>query len=284
MMNSLKTLVLLGILTAMIVAVGGLLGGRSGMAIAFGIALVTNIGSYWFSAPMALAMSRAQPVERSQAPELYDVVESLCQKAQIPVPTIHIIPSASANAFATGRDPEHAAVAVTEGILQVLNRDELTGVLAHELGHVRNRDILITTIAAVLASTVTFLAHNAYYFVGMRDDGDGNRSINPIGLILMAILAPLAATLVNLALSRSREYEADATGARLCHEPLALATALAKVEQVSQQVPMTNLNPALSSLYITSPNPQSWFVNLLSTHPPTEERIRRLQQMAANMR
>src|SRR5271170_2209558 len=199
MFNSLKTLVLLGILTALIVAVGGLLGGRDGMVIAFGIALVTNIGSYWFSAPMALRMSRAQPVERSQAPELYDVVESLCQKAQIPVPTIHIIPSPSANAFATGRDPEHAAVAVTEGILQVLNRDELTGVLAHELGHVRNRDILITTIAAVLASTVTFLAHNAYYSVLMRDDSDGNRSVNPIALILMAVLAPLAATLVNLA-------------------------------------------------------------------------------------
>jgi len=277
-MNSLKTFVLLGILTVMIVAVGGVLGGRDGMTIAFVIALVTNFASYWFSAPMALAMSNAQPVDRSQAPELYQVVESLCQKANIPVPTIHMIPSQSANAFATGRDPKHAAVAVTEGILQILNLDELEGVLAHELAHVRNRDILITTIAAVLASTITFIAHNAFWFMGSRDEN--GRSLNPIELILMAILAPLAATLVNLALSRSREFEADASGARICGHPLELASALAKVEQASQAIPMTSLNPALSSLYITSPNPQSWFVNLLSTHPPTQERIRRLQEMA----
>jgi heat shock protein HtpX len=277
-MNSLKTIVLLGILSALIVAVGGVIGGRDGMTVAFVIALVTNFASYWFSAPMALAMSNAQPVERSQAPELYQVVESLCQKANIPVPTIHLIPSQSANAFATGRDPQHAAVAVTEGILQILNLNELEGVLAHELAHVRNRDILITTIAAVLASTITFLAHNAYWFMGSRDDE--GRSPNPIGIILMAILAPLAATLVNLALSRSREYEADASGARICGQPLELASALSKVEQASQAMPMTSLNPALSSLYITSPNPQSWFVNLLSTHPPTAERIRRLRHMA----
>jgi heat shock protein HtpX len=277
-MNFLKTLALLGILTALMVGVGGIVGGRDGMTIAFLIAMVTNFASYWFSAPMALAMSGAQPIERSQAPELYQVVESLCQKANIPVPTIHIIPNQSANAFATGRDPQHAAVAVTEGILRILNMHELEGVLAHELAHVRNRDILITTIAAVLASTITFVAHNAYWFMGARDE-DG-RSPNPIGLLLMAILAPLAATLLNLALSRSREFEADASGARICGQPLELASALAKVETASQRLPMTSVNPALSSLYITSPNPQSWFVNLLSTHPPTEERIRRLEQMA----
>jgi heat shock protein HtpX len=278
-MNYLKTILLLGVLTALMVGIGGVLGGRDGMTIAFVIALVTNVGSYWFSAPMALRMSGAQPIDRAQAPELYQVVESLCQKANLPMPTIHMIPTQSANAFATGRDPQHAAVAVTEGILQILNMDELEGVLAHELAHVRNRDILITTIAAVMASTITFLGHNAFWFIGSRDE-DG-RSVNPIGLILMAILAPMAAALVNLALSRSREFEADASGARICGHPLELASALAKVEQASQRAPMTSLNPALSSLYITSPNPQSWFVNLLSDHPPTAERIRRLQQMAS---
>jgi heat shock protein HtpX len=283
-MNYLKTIVLLGVLTALLVGVGGILGGRDGMVVAFVIALVTNFASYWFSDKIALSMSGAQPVSRGQAPELYDIVESLCQRAQIPLPTINIIPSDSANAFATGRDPDHAAVAVTEGILQILNRDELMGVLSHELGHVRNRDILITTIAAVLASAITFLAHNSFYFAASRNSDEEGNSINPIGLIFMAILAPLAASLVNLALSRSREYEADASGAHLCGEPLALASALAKVENASRQIPMTSLNPALSSLYITSPNPSSWFVNLLSTHPPTAERIRRLRQMATENR
>jgi len=279
-MNSLKTILLMGVLTALMVGIGGVLGGRDGMTIAFVIALVTNFVSYWFSAPMALHMSGAQPIDRSQAPELYQVVESLCQKANIPMPTIHMIPTQSPNAFATGRDPQHAAVAVTEGIMQILNLDELEGVLAHELAHVRNRDILITTIAAVMASTITFLAHNAYWFMGSRDE-EGN-SPNPIALILMAILAPMAAALVNLALSRSREYEADASGARICGRPLELANALAKVENASRQIPMTSLNPALSSLYITSPNPQSWFVNLLSDHPPTADRIARLRRMAGS--
>jgi heat shock protein HtpX len=279
MVNFLKTLVLLGVLTTLMVSVGGYIGGKQGVIIAFVFAMITNIGSYWFSAPLALAMSNAQPVDRAQAPALYDIVESLAAKAQIPVPTIHIIPSQAANAFATGRDPKHSAVAVTEGILELLNRDELAAVLAHELGHVRNRDILLTTVAAVLAATVTWIAHAAQWGMYARSsDRDTNR--NFISILLLAILAPLAASLVQLAISRAREFEADATGAKICGEPLALASALAKVEQASQIVPFRESNPALASLYIMKPDPQSWFVTLFSTHPSTAERIRRLQAMA----
>ena len=279
MFNTLKTLVLLGVLSAMIVGVGGLVGGRSGVMFAFVFALVMNVGSYWFSAPLALRMSNAQPVDRSQAPELYQIVENLTRKANLPMPTVHMIPSDSANAFATGRDPNHSAVAVTQGIMGILNEREMEAVLAHELGHVRNRDILITSVAAVLASTVTMIAHNAPYLVGFGNRDDEGRP-NIVGLLLISILAPLAATLVNLALSRSREYQADASGAKLCGDPMALASALQKVEQASQAVPMTSLNPALSSLYITNPDPRSWFVTLLSTHPSTADRIKRLEAMA----
>jgi heat shock protein HtpX len=279
-MNFLRTILLLGILSGLMVAIGGYLGGRQGLIIAFIFAVLTNIASYWFSAPLALKMSGAQPVDRSEAPELYDIVESLAKSASLPMPTIHIIPTEAANAFATGRDPQHAAVAVTQGIMRILNRNELTGVLAHELGHVRNRDILITTIAAVLAATITMLAHFAQWgaYYGSSSDRQGNR--NPIGLLLVIILAPFAAMLVQMAVSRTRELEADKTGAHIGHDPLELANALRKVEAASQVVPFREANPALSSLYIVKPNPGDWYTNLFSTHPPTAERIARLEAMA----
>ena len=210
---------------------------------------------------------------------LYEIVEKLADKANIPVPPIYLIPTESPNAFATGRDPEHSAVAVTAGILKMLSADELEGVLAHELGHVKNRDVLLTTIAAVLAGVVTMIAQNGFYFVGSRDE-DGP---SPLVMIAAAILAPIAASLINLAISRSREYEADATGAELCGKPLELADALAKIERGAQVRPMTDGNPAYSSLYIANPFPQNWMFKLMSTHPPTQERIFRLQQMARKM-
>jgi heat shock protein HtpX len=276
-MNTLRTIVLMGVMTALMVAIGGVLGGRDGIVMAFIFACVTNIGSFWFSAPIALRMSGAVPIEREQNPGLYDIVERIAAKAQIPVPKIYMIPTESPNAFATGRDPAHSAVAVTEGIMQILSSSEMEAVLSHELGHVKNRDVLISTIAAVMASVVTMIAHYGMYFGG--GSGDDRQSRNPIFALLLMITAPIAATLINLAISRSREYEADATGAQLCGHPLALASALSKIESVTQQVPMRS-NPALSSLYIMKPDPRNWFVNIFSTHPPTAERIARLEAMA----
>lgn len=274
-MNTLRTLVFMGLLTALIVGVGGIFGGKSGMIIAFVFALILNGGSYWFSDKIALAAHQAQPIERSEAPVLYEIVERLAAKANIPVPPIYLIPTDSPNAFATGRDPEHSAVAVTAGILRMLSESELEGVLAHELGHVKNRDVLLTTIAAVMAGVVTMIAQNGMYFASSRDE-DGP---NPIVMLAAALLAPFAATLINLAISRSREFEADKTGAELCGKPLELAGALAKIERGAQVVPMTEGNPAYASLYISNPFPQNWLTNLLSTHPSTAERIHRLQNM-----
>jgi heat shock protein HtpX len=278
--NTLKTIVFMGLLTALIVFVGGIFGGKTGMIFAFGFACVLNIGSYWFSDKIALAAHQAQPIEREQAPVLYEIVEKLAARANIPVPPIYLIPTDSPNAFATGRDPEHSAVAVTAGILKMLSEDELEGVLAHELGHVKNRDVLLTTIAAVLAGVVTMIAQNGMYFIGSSRDEDGP---SPVLMIVAAIFAPIAATLINMAVSRSREYEADATGAELCGKPLELADALAKIERGAQVRPMTDGNPAYSSLYIANPFPQNWLFKLMSTHPPTQERIFRLQQMARKM-
>jgi len=273
-MNTLRTILLMGFLTAIIVSLGSLWG-RGGMIIAFLFAVGTNFFSYWFSASMALKMSGAQPVSREEAPELYQIVERLAGRANIPVPDIYVIPTDAANAFATGRDTNHAAIAVTQGIMRILNWQELEGVLAHELSHVKNGDILITSIAAVLASVITMMAHNLMYFGG---SSDRDRSVNPIFAIALAIVAPFAAMLVQLAISRSREYEADASGARLCGKPMELADALKDIEESSYQTPMQT-NPALSSMYIIKPNP-NMFTKLFSTHPPTADRVARLQQMA----
>jgi heat shock protein HtpX len=276
-MNTLKTIMLMGVLTAIIVSLGYFIGGRNGLTIAFIFAIATNFGSYWFSAPMALAMNNAQPVSRDQIPQLYEIVERLAARAKMKVPDIYVIPTDAANAFATGRDVNHAAVAVTEGIMRQLNWDELEGVLAHELSHVRNGDILITSIAACLASVITMIAHWGMYFGSGSNDRE--RGVNPIfGLILM-IVAPIAAMFIQLAISRSREFEADASGARLCGKPNELADALQDIEQSAQTRPMQT-NPAYSSLYIVLPNPGGMFANLMSTHPPTAERIRRLREMA----
>ncbi|MBA4075147.1 MAG: protease HtpX [Cyanobacteria bacterium PR.023] len=280
-MNTLKTIVLMGFLTALIVAVGGLIGGREGLVMAFVFAIATNVMSYWFSAPMALAMSRARPISQAEAPELYEIVGRLANEAKIPMPTVYLIDDDSPNAFATGRDPAHSAIAVTRGITQLLTLGELEAVLAHELGHVKNRDILISTIAAVLAGVVTTIAHYGMYFgTSYSSNNDDNRPANPIFVLLLIILAPLAASLINLGISRSREFEADATGAHICGRPLALASALAKIEKLSQFRPMTAANPALSSLYIAQPNQAGWLMNLFSTHPPMIERIARLQEMS----
>jgi heat shock protein HtpX len=273
--------VLMGFLTALVVAIGGVVGGKTGVMFAFAFAMVTNFVGYWFSDKIAIKMSGAQPVSEQEAPELYDIVRGLCQKANLPMPEIYIDPTESPNAFATGRDPQHAAVAVTVGIMRILNREELEAVLAHELGHVRNRDILITTIASVFAAVITSLAHFAWYGIGYRDRDDrGGGGGNILAGLLVVFLAPVAASLVNLAISRSREYQADETGAEICGHPEALAHALAKLEEGAQARPM-NVNAALGNMYTVRPDPRNWFNNLMSTHPPIPERIARLEEMAA---
>ena len=279
MSNIFKTGLLLAVLTAMLVIIGGAIGGQHGMVIAFFFALVMNFFSYWFSDKMVLAMYGAQPIEESQAPALYAIVRRLTTKAQIPMPRVYLIQSDTPNAFATGRNPEHAAVAVTEGILRILDQDELEGVLAHELSHVKNRDVLISTIAATLAGAITYLAHMAQWaamFGGRRDDDEGGS--NPIAMIAMAILAPIAAMLVQLAVSRSREYQADATGARLAGRTWGLAKALEKLQMAQQVAPM-DANPATAHLFIVNPLSGQMLMNLFSTHPPLEQRIARLRAM-----
>jgi heat shock protein HtpX len=279
MSNIFKTGLLLAVLTAMLVVIGGAIGGQQGMFVAFVLALGMNFFSYWFSDKMVLAMYGAKPIEESQAPALYAVVRRLATRAQIPMPRVYLIPSDTPNAFATGRNPEHAAVAVTEGIMRVLDQDELEGVLAHELSHVKNRDVLISTIAATLAGAITYLAHMAQWaaiFGGRRDDDE--EGSNPIAMIAMAIIAPIAAMLVQMAVSRAREFQADATGARLAGRTWGLSKALEKLQMAQQVAPM-NANPATAHLFIVNPLSGKAFMNLFSTHPPLEERIARLRAM-----
>jgi heat shock protein HtpX len=280
MSNMLKTAVLLAVLTVMLVVLGGAIGGRQGMMMAFILALIMNFASYWFSDKIVLAMYRAQPVDERQAPALYATVRRLATRAAIPMPRVYIIPTETPNAFATGRNPEHAVIAVTEGILRILDDDELEGVLAHELAHVANRDVLISTIAATLAGAITYLAHMAQWgamFGGGRhsDDDEGG---NPIAMIVLAVLAPIAAMLVQMAVSRSREFQADATGARYAGRTWGLAKALEKMEMAAHQVPM-HANPATAHLFIVNPLSGSTLMKLFSTHPPMEERIARLRSM-----
>src|SRR5437667_4439522 len=279
MSNVFKTGFLLAVLTMMLVLLGGAFGGRQGMLIAFVIALLMNFFSYWFSDKMVLAAYGAQPIEEAAAPRLYAIVHRLATRAGIPMPRVYLIPSETPNAFATGRNPEHAAVAVTEGIMRILDEEELEGVLAHELSHVKNRDVLISTIAATLAGAITYLAHMAQWaaiFGGRRDDDEGGS--NPIALIAMAIVAPIAAMLVQMAVSRAREYQADATGARLAGRTWGLSKALEKLQMAQQVAPM-NANPATAHLFIVNPLSGQAFMNLFSTHPPLEERIARLRAM-----
>jgi heat shock protein HtpX len=281
MTNVLRTTVLLAALTALFLVIGGAIGGNQGLFIAFVFALLMNFASYWFADKIVLSMYGAREVSLNEAPDLYRLVQRLAQRAGIPMPRVYIIPSDAPNAFATGRNPQHGAVAVTEGILRMLDTDELAGVLAHELGHIRNRDTLIMTVAATLAGAITMLAHmaqwGAIFGFGRRDEEDsGGGGI--LGLLFMAILAPIAATLIQLAISRSREYFADSTGAAVAGSPSGLARALEKLHYASQRLPM-DANPATAHLFIVNPLTGGSLVNLFSTHPPIEERIRRLRRI-----
>jgi heat shock protein HtpX len=277
--NVFKTAMLLAVLTAMLVLLGGALGGRQGMLIAFIFALVMNFASYWWSDKIVLAMYGAQPITEAQAPGLYSIVRRLASKAGVPMPRVYLVPSEQPNAFATGRNPEHAVVAVTEGIMRILDDDELEGVLAHELAHVTNRDVLISTIAATLAGAITYLAHMAqwaaFFGGGRQSDDDGP---SPVAMMLMAFVAPIAALLVQLAVSRSREFQADATGARLVGRTWGLSKALEKLDMASRAIPMA-ANPATAHLFIVNPLSGQGLMRLFSTHPPMEERIARLRSM-----
>jgi heat shock protein HtpX len=276
-MNQFKTVILLAALAALLIGIGGYLGGRNGATIALVIALVMNVGSYWFSDRIVLSMYHAQEVTEDQAPDLFNLVRQLATQAGLPMPKVYIIPDESPNAFATGRNPDHAVVAVTEGILQLLTREELAGVIGHELGHVKNRDILIQTVAATIGTAVTYLAQFGMFFGG-RSDEEGGRGGSFVGTILMMILAPLAAMIIQMAISRSREYIADETGAHICGHPMWLARALDKLRRGSEAIPM-HAEQATAHMFIVNPFTSGGIASLFSTHPPIEERIERLQGM-----
>jgi len=276
--NALKTGVLLVVLTVLFVAIGNYVGGRGGMVMAFAIAVLMNAGAYWFSDKIVLKMYRAQEVSEAEAPELHAMVHRLTTAASVPMPKVYILPSESPNAFATGRNPEHAAVAVTRGIMKILTPDELEGVLAHEMAHVKNRDILIGTVAATLAGAIMMLARFAQFaaiFGGGRDRDEGGGAL---GLRAMAIIAPIGAMLVQMAVSRSREYQADATGARFCGRPDSLARALEKISGTSRRIPLES-TPATAHMFIMSPLSGKGMMSLFSTHPPVEKRVERLRTM-----
>jgi heat shock protein HtpX len=279
-MNIVKTGLLLGALTGLLMLIGGYFGGQQGVVIAFIFAMVMNFGSYWFSDKLILRMYKAQEVSESQAPELYAIVKNLALKASLPMPKVYVIPGDTPNAFATGRNEHHAVVAVTEGILRILNRDELEGVIAHELAHIKNRDMLIGSIAATLAGAIVMLANMAQWaaiFGGASRDNDEEGG-GIIGLIMMAILAPIAATIIQMAISRSREYLADESGARVSQKPYGLAGALEKLSRASQALPM-DANPSTAHMFIVNPLTGKSLMNLFSTHPPIEERVARLRSM-----
>lgn len=281
MTSQLKTGLLLVLLSAIILFLGQFLGGRTGLMIAFGLALVMNLGSYWYSDKIVLRIYKARELSPSEAPMLHRMVAELAQKAGIPKPRVYIIPDEAPNAFATGRNPQNAVVAVTEGIVRLLSPDELRGVLAHELGHILNRDILIQSIAGVLASVIMMVANmmqwTAIFGMGRNNqEGGGGNAL--VGLLL-ALIAPIAASLIQFAISRSREYLADATGATLSGRPLALASALGKLTAYSQRAPMHEGNPATAHMFIVNPFSGAGVARLFTTHPPVEERIARLRAM-----
>jgi heat shock protein HtpX len=274
MANGVKTVLLLGALSGLLLVIGDLMGGANGLVIAFIIAAVMNLGSYWFSDKIVLRMYRAQEV--SAGHPLHSIVARLAQRASLPMPKVYIIPDASPNAFATGRNPSHAAVAATQGIMQVLSEHELEGVIAHELAHVKNRDILISSVAATIAAAIVMVARMAGYaamFSGGRDDNRG--SGNPLAMLAMMIVAPLAAMLIQAAISRSREFAADAGGASIAGTPYGLADALRKIDAASKRVPL-DANPATAHMFIVKPFSGAGLMSLFSTHPPTEARIQAL--------
>ncbi len=278
-MNTMRTFLLMALMTVLLVFVGNILGGQNGMMIAFLFALVMNFGSYWFSDKIVLRMNGAREVTKAEAPELYEIVEDLAGRAGLPMPRVYITPEEQPNAFATGRDPAHAAVAVTEGIQRTLSRDELRGVLGHELAHVQHRDILIGTVAATLAGAISMIANMAQWGMmfggGRSNDREGG---SPLGGIVMMIVAPIAAMMIQMAISRSREYSADEGGAKIAGNPLSLANALRKLEKKAEQIPMQT-SPATAHMYIVNPLSGEGLMRLFSTHPPMEERIARLEAM-----
>jgi heat shock protein HtpX len=278
-MNTMKTVLLMTLMTVLLVFIGGAIGGKNGMVMAFAIAAVMNFGSYWFSDKIVLRMYGATEVTRTEAPALFDMVQDLSGRAGLPMPRVYIIPQEQPNAFATGRDPNHAAVAVTEGIMRTLSQDELRGVIGHELGHVKHRDILIGTIAATIAGAISMIANMAQWamiFGGGRSSDREEGS--PFGGLIMIIIAPIAAMLIQMGISRSREYLADEEGARISGNPLSLANALKKLSMRVEQIPM-NASPATAHMFIVSPLTGGGLMNLFSTHPPMEERIARLEAM-----
>lgn len=280
MQNVIKSALLFALLTLLLLFCGYALGGRQGMTTALIFSLVMNFSCYWFSDKMVLSMYRAQPLEETQAPQIHQMVREISQQMKIPMPAVYLIPSTSPNAFATGRDPSHAVVAVTQGILEWLEKEELRGVLAHELAHVKHRDILTSTVVASLAGAIGYLTSMIRWsvmFTGSRRD---DRRENPLVLLIMMFLMPLAATLVQLAVSRSREFHADEEGGTVCGNPLYLASALKKLEAVSKKIPMREASPETAHLFIFNPLREGNFNRLFSTHPPTEERIARLEAMA----
>ena len=284
-MNVLKTGILLSLLTVLLVAVGRLIGGPNGAMTAFVFALVMNLGAYWFSDKFVLAMYQAKPLSEAEAPQVYRVVRELAMRDHIPMPKVYWLPTATPNAFATGRNPQHAAVAVTSGLLDIMGEEELKGVIAHELSHVKNRDTLVMSVAAAVAGAISMLAHWARWGLmwgggGSRDDRrSGNAVVQVVALVLIAILAPLAAMLIQLAISRTREYGADDTGARLTGNPSGLADALEKLDRAVRAHPLPNVNPATAHLFIVNPLSAGALSRLFSTHPPIAERVRRLRSM-----
>ena len=285
-MSIFKTGLLMAVLTVLLLLVGAVLGGQNGMVIAFVFAVLMNFGTYWFSDKIVLAMYKAKEVGPNDAPEIYRMVEKLAQKANLPMPRVYIVPSDIANAFATGRDPKHAVVAVTSGIMNSLSADEIEGVLGHELAHVKNRDTLLSAVAATMAGAITMLASMARWaaiFGGLRgndDDDGGGGGGGIIGFIFLAILAPIAALLLQLAISRTREYKADRDGATFSGVPLSLAHALRRMESVAQNKPLNAGNPSFSNMFIVNPFKREGLASILSTHPPIQKRIERLEAMA----
>jgi len=279
-MNAVKTALLLGILSGLLLFGGELIGGRRGLETALFIAIAMNFFGYFFSDKMALSMYSAQPVTPTENSDVYarvfPLVQSLCQRMSLPMPKLWLIPDESPNAFATGRNPQHASVAFTVGVLKLMNDRELEGVVAHELGHVKNRDILTSSVAATLATAITFLARMAFWFGGRRDDEEEG---SPWAGLIMLILAPIAAALIQMAISRTREYSADETSAQVTHNPNELISALGKLENWSQRIPMTDATPATAHLFIIKPFTGQSLMRLFSTHPSTEDRIARLQAM-----
>nr|WP_295130397.1 zinc metalloprotease HtpX [uncultured Roseateles sp.] len=278
MFNLMKTAILMAAITALFMAMGAMLGGRSGMMLALLVALGMNFFSYWFSDTMVLKMYRAREVDSSSAPQFYAMVAELAQKAQLPMPKVYLIDEDAPNAFATGRNPEHAAVAATTGILRTLSERELRGVMAHELAHVKHRDILISTISATMAGAISMLANFAMFFGGRDSEGRSN----PIAGLLVAILAPIAASLIQMSISRAREFEADRGGAEISGDPAALASALDKIHRIAQGLPLetTERHPETAQMMIMNPLSGKGLAGMFSTHPPTEERVARLLEMA----